>query len=425
MSVTRRSRAASVADVSSHARPEFRRSTFADVPAARRLGAEAFGVSPHPSPDPDPESWPSANTRPWVATVDGEVVAGLGVRSFTSWFHGARLPTAGFAGVTVAAEHRGAGLLRPLMEAALAEARALGDVVSTLYPSSAGIYRGLGYEVVGAFEDVRIPMAALAAVPRPAADVRARRATAADVPAVRRVYEAWASAQNGPLSRAEAPFTMEPDEMVGPDADYTGVSLAVRGTGADEEVLGFASWSRGPGYDRTNTIEVDDLVALGPDAARALWRVLASFASVAGGVQVCTSGGWSGVDVARLVLPDHAATSAPRPYMLRLLDVPGALEAARVAPVTARVPFAVVDPRTPDLEGAWTLEAAGGAVRVTPDEAAGDRLTFTSAGLAATWAGAQSTANARLAGGASGPAAHDTVWDALWGGRQVHVRDYF
>ncbi|MEU2200559.1 GNAT family N-acetyltransferase [Isoptericola sp. NPDC019482] len=406
---------------------EIRRSTFADVPAARRLGAEAFGVSTRPSPDPDPGSWPSPNVRPWVATDHDEVVAGLGVRSFTSWFHGARLPTAGFAGVTVAAEHRGSGLLRPLMAAALAEARDLGDVVSTLYPSSAGIYRGVGYEVVGAFEDVRIPVAALAAVPRPAGGVRARRATAADVPAVRRVYEQWASAQNGPLSRGEAPFIMEADEMVGPDADYTGVSLAVSGAGADEEVLGFASWSRGPGYDRTNTIEVDDLVALTPDAARALWRVLASFASVAGWVQVCTSGGWSGVDVSRLVLPDHAATSVPRPYMLRLLDVPGALGSSRVAPVTARVRFAVVDPRTPDLEGAWTLEASVGAVRVSPDDAAtpGDRLTFTSAGLALTWAGAQSTANARLAGAVSGPAEHDAVWDSLWGGRQVHVRDYF
>ncbi|WP_176168859.1 GNAT family N-acetyltransferase [Krasilnikoviella flava] len=406
---------------------EFRRTTFADVPASRRLGAEAFGVSPHPLPDPDPDAWPLPNIRPWVATDDGEVVAGLGVRSFTSWFHGARLPTAGFAGVTVAAERRGSGLLRPLMEAALAEARALGDVVSTLYPSSAGIYRGLGYEVVGAFEDVRVPMAALAAVPPPGGDVRARRATADDVPAVRHVYEAWASAQNGPLSRVEAPFAMEADELVGPGSDYTGVSLAVRGSGADEEVLGFASWSRGPGYDRTNTIEVDDLVALTPDAARVLWRLLGSFASVAGWVQVSTSGGWSGLDAARLVLPDHASTSAPRPYMLRLLDVPGALGAARVAPVSARVPFAVSDARTPDLEGAWTLEAAHGTVRVAPDGAAtpGDRPTFTSAGLAQSYAGAQSCANLRLTGGLAGPTDHDAVWDALWGGRQVHVRDYF
>ncbi|MFE7406141.1 enhanced intracellular survival protein Eis [Isoptericola sp. NPDC057559] len=406
---------------------EFRRTTIADVPTSRRLGAEAFGAPATPLPDPDPAAWPLPNIRPWVATDDGEVVAGLGVRSFTSWFHGARLPTAGFAGVTVAAERRGSGLLRPLMTAALAEARALGDVVSTLFPSSTGIYRGLGYEVVGAFEEVRVPMSALAAVPPAEGGVRARRATAADVPAVRRVYEAWASAQNGPLSRAEEPFAMEAGDLVGPDAEYTGVTLAVRGAGDDEEVLGFASWSRGQGYDCSTALEVDDLVALSPDAARALWRVLGSFSAVVGWVQVCTSGGWSGLDVARLVLPDHAATPAPQPYMLRLLDVPGALGAARVAPVAAQVPFAVADPRTPDLEGAWTLEAADGAVRVVPDADAvpGDRPTFTSGGLAQSWAGAQSAANVRLAGGLSGPDAHDAVWDALWGGRQVHVRDSF
>ncbi|WP_166848993.1 enhanced intracellular survival protein Eis [Isoptericola sp. BMS4] len=406
---------------------EIRRSRLADVPAARRLGAEAFGVPDSPPPEPEPDTWPAANTRPWVALDDGEVVAALGVRAFASWWHGTRVPTAGLAGVTVAAERRGSGLLRPLVDTALAEAREAGDLVSTLYPSSAGIYRGLGYEVVGAFEDVRFPMAALAAVRPPTGDVRARRATAADVPAVRRVYEDWASAQNGPLSRAEAPFTMEPDEMVGPDAEYTGVTLAVTGAGPDERVLGFASWSRGAGYDRTNALEVDDLVALTPDAARVLWRLLGSFAAVAGSVQVSTSGGWSGLDPARLVLPDHAASSEPRPYMLRLLDVPGALGAAVVAPVTARVPFAVVDPRTPDLEGAWVLEAAGARVGVTPDDGAvpGDRMTFTSAGLAQSYAGAQSTANLRLAGDLTGPARHDAVWDALWGGRQVHVRDYF
>ena len=407
-----------------------RRTTFADVPAARRLGAEAFGVPSTPQPDPTPESWPAANTRPWVAVDDeggaDELVAALGVRRFTSWFHGVPVPTAGFAGVTVAAERRGSGVLRRLFDAALDEARARGEVVSTLYPSAAGIYRHLGYEVVGSFDDVRIPMSALAAVRAPHG-VRTRRATAADVPAVRRTYDAWASAQNGPLTRAEKPFVMEADELVGPDADYTGVSLAVTGAGDDERLVGFVSWSRGSGYDRQNALEVDDLVALTPDAARALWRLLGSFSAVVGEVRLATSGGWAGADVSRLVLPDHAERTSSRPYMLRLLDVPGALGAARLAPVDARVPFAVVDPATPDLEGAWTLVVDGGAVRVEADDRAtpGDRPTFTSAGLAQSYAGAQSCANLRFAGHLGGPADHDATWDALWGGRQVHVRDYF
>ena len=116
--------------------------------------------------------------------------------------------------------------------------------------------------------------------------------------------------------------------------------------------------------------------------------------------------------------------------MLFRSDVPGAVAAAHVPPVTARIPFAVVDPRTPDIEGAWTLVVADGKAHAEPDAAAPadpatDRLTFTSGGLAASYAGAMSAANLRLAGRLAGPTTHDALWDALWRGRDVHVRDNF
>ncbi|PRZ05110.1 putative acetyltransferase [Isoptericola sp. CG 20/1183] len=406
-----------------------RRSVVADVPAARRLGDEAFGAPATPRPAPEPGTWPSANVRPWSAYDGEELVATLGVRRFTSWFHGAAVPTAGFAGVTVAAERRGEGVLRPLFDAALAEAREQGEVISTLYPSAAGIYRSLGYEVIGSYDEARLPMAALATVRPPAGGVRTRRAAPADVEAIRAVYRTWAAAQNGPLTRTEKPFLPEPDELFGLESGYTGISLAV---GPDDEVLGFASWNRGSGYDGTGTIEVDDLVALTPDAARALWRVLGSFGTVAGSVRLSTSGAWTGSDPSRLVLPDHTVTTTSRPYMLRLLDVPAALGTACLPPLSARVPFSVVDPRTPDVEGSWTLLVHDGVAQVHPDApsvpAAGrepDRLTFTSSGIALSYAGAASTANLRLAGHVRGPSTHDRLWDALWHGRDVHVRDYF
>lgn len=289
---------------------DIRRSDFSDARAARRLGDEAFGAPAVRAPDPEPGAWPPANARPWSAWDGDELVGVLAVRHFTSWFHGAAVPTAGFAGVTVAAERRGEGVLRPLFDGALAEAREQGEVVSTLYPSAAGIYRGLGYEVIGSFDEVTLPMAALATVRPPSSGVRTRRATPADVEAIRAVYSTWAAGQNGPLTREEKPFVAEPDEMFGPEAEYTGVSLAV---GAEDDVLGFVSWTRGSGHDGSGAIEVDDLVALTPDAARALWRVLGSFATVVGSVRLSTSGGWAGSDPSRLVLPDHAATTTSRP----------------------------------------------------------------------------------------------------------------
>ncbi len=110
--------------------------------------------------------------------------------------------------------------------------------------------------------------------------------------------------QNGPLTRDETPFTMEADDMFGPESECTGVNVAID----DGEIVGFVSWSRGTGYDRSGTIEVDDLIATSPDAARVLWRVLASFEAVTGLVKVSTSGGWTGADPSRLVLPDQSAT---------------------------------------------------------------------------------------------------------------------
>jgi predicted acetyltransferase len=207
------------------------------------------------------------------------------------------------------------------------------------------------------------------------------------------------------------------------------VTLAV----ADDGVVGFADWRREAGqHGGRPTIVVRDLVALTPDAARALWRVLGSFAPVAPTVRLTTSGGWAGSDVSRLVLPDHRAVTTTEPYLLRMLDVAGALDAARLAPVTTRVPFAVVDPRTPDLEGSWVLDVVEGAPRTTPAEGTGSGSAvdgggpvFTAAGLALSYAGSQSTANLRLAGHLSGPTTYDATWDALWGGRQFHVRDAF
>lgn len=401
---------------------------FDDAIASRQLGMEAFGFPSTPPGDIAAADWPPTNLRAWGAYDDGVLVGRTLVREFTSWFHGSRVPTAGMAGVTVAAENRGGGVLRPLFDAVLADARERGEVVSTLFPSSVGIYRGLGYEVIGSFHDVRIPMSSLVGVRPPTSGVRARRATAADLPAIVRVYDTWAAAQNGPLTRAEEPFSFVADDMFGQSADYTGVTIAV---GPDDDVLGFASWTRGPGDDRMNAIEVDDLIALTPDAAQVLWRTLGSFMSVVGAVQVSTSGGWTGADPSRLVIPDHAATTASTHlYMLRILDVAGAVASAHLPPLTARVPFAVVDSRTPDIEGAWTLEVADGAATARPDadapaDPSADRLTFTSAGLALAYAGATSAANLRLAGHLTGPTTDDRLWDALWRGRDVHVRDNF
>ena len=132
-----------------------------------------------------------------------DLVAAAEVRELASWFGGAAVPTAGIAAVAVRPEHRGARLLVPLFREMLADARARGEVISTLFPTAPGIYRPLGYEIVGELADVEVPVASLARIPAPDGIVlrRADPDDEHDVVVRRAVYDRWAVAQNGPLTR--------------------------------------------------------------------------------------------------------------------------------------------------------------------------------------------------------------------------------
>ena len=144
-----------------------RRLDLDDLQQARDLGAEAFGSPPAGTPvAPLPTELP-AGRREWGAFEDGRLVAKVVTHEYHSWWQGRRVPTAGVAGVAVSPEHRGRGLLRSLLDVALDEAVQRGEVLSTLYPTANGIYRGLGYELVTSLDTVEVPTAELARVAAP------------------------------------------------------------------------------------------------------------------------------------------------------------------------------------------------------------------------------------------------------------------
>lgn len=394
--------------------PELRELTVDDFDASLALGREAFGVPPAGTPMASVDDWPYPGRHTFGTFRDGRLQARVAAREYHSWFRGVEVATCGVAGVTVAAEHRGEGLLADLLSAVLSDAADRGEVVSTLYPTAPGIYRPLGYELVTSYDTVEVPTAALATVRAPVG-LTTRRATVADLPAVRAVYDTWAAQQNGPLTRRGPSFTSSDAEVL---AESTGITLAVDEAG---EVVGYASWNRGPG-GADGRMDVGDLIGLGPDACRALWRVLGSFSSVVPAVRVRTSG----ADLARLVLPGLTWTVVEtHPYMLRVLDLPGAFAAL---PLTgsARVPLRVVGDRLGVLDGDYLLEVGehgASCERTAPEPTA---AVLTPQGLALLWSGAQSCGNLRLAGQlTAGSPAHDATLDALLGGRQLHVRDYF
>lgn len=95
-----------------------RRLSPADAEASRRLGQEAFGVPATPPTEPATVERPGATS--YGAFVGDTLAARLVDRDYASWFGGVAVPTAGIAGVTVAVEHRGQGILRALMALGLA-----------------------------------------------------------------------------------------------------------------------------------------------------------------------------------------------------------------------------------------------------------------------------------------------------------------
>lgn len=390
-----------------------------DIPASLALSIEAFGPLPAATPLPDPARFPPPGRHPW-GTFDGDrLVARVMGREFHSWWHGRSIPTNGIAAVAVAAESRGRGLLDDLFAAVLDEGLVRrGEVLSTLYPTAPGIYRRFGYEVVGSLDTVEVPVVALAGL---AADdgVTLRRAGAEDVEAVRDLYDVWAAACNGPLSRRGASFPATAQEVV--DA-FTGITVAER----DGRLVGWCSWQRGAGWDHTSVIDVTDLVALDPGAARALWRMLGSFSSVTGTIRVQTSG----ADVARLALPSaHWSVVERHAYMLRIHDVAATLTGLALAPPGWRVPdvsFTVAGDLLGAADGDYVLSVQAGVSACVTGRRQEGAPVFAPRGLAMVWSGTWSCADTRAAGLLSGGSPEvDRTLDLLFGGRPVHVRDYF
>ena len=197
-------------------------------------------------------------------------------REYHSWFHGRQVPTNGIAGVAVAAERRGAGLLDDLMapcsrKACASGARSSRRSTRPRPPSTAATATSSS----PAYDTVEIADRPAGRQARPRGH-HVRRATAADFDAVRRIYATWAAAQNGPLTRTGASFPADADEFVA----VVHRRDARRGRRRGRRLRGVEP--RLPGYDATATVEIADLVALTRDATSPLWRLLGSFATVTG-----------------------------------------------------------------------------------------------------------------------------------------------
>jgi len=244
----------------------------------------------------------------WGLFVHEQLVATAARKPYASWFGGREVPTCGVGGVAIAPEFRGRGFLRPLLERLHDDAREQGDVIATLFASAPGIYRHLGYETVGAMDTIEVPATTLHRFTR---RHELRRATAGDLPEVKRIYADWASRHDGPLTRTSVEF--DHDVWLN---DATGVTLALDDDGRG---VAYAAWNRSPGVGGDAFVEVEDLVWTDDATRDSLLWMFGTFSSVTPTVRFDTSG-----TELTSVLPDHRVRDH-RPYDLLVLQ-PDAFE---------------------------------------------------------------------------------------------------
>jgi predicted acetyltransferase len=393
-----------------------------DREAAWRLGSLAFGY--HAEPMPEAYDAQPGRTAWGAYDGDGRLVGKAVDREQGHWFGGRVVPTAGVAGVAVAPELRGRGVARQLLTRLLAGARERGAVISTLFPTTAVPYRRAGWETVGALTYTAWPASVLASVGAGGA-VALRPASAGDVPGIAALYRDVARAGTGMMERSGPAFTADPERLL---KAFDGLTVAVSPSG---ELIGYASWNRGRGYDPSSKVTVYDLVGMTADATSALLAMFGSWASVAPTVVVRLSTS----DPARLLFPPgEARIESYEPWMLRVVDAPGAV-AARGWPanLSGELDLDLVDDECPWNAGPYRLVLAGGEGRLEPG-GSGHGVRLTARGLAAWYAGAASPDVLRRAGllaggdagdrGPTGPGTDDLLLAAT-AGPPATLHDYF
>ncbi len=345
-------------------------------------------------------------------------------RYFTmrQWWHGRSMPMAGVAGVKVAPEERGRGVGRALMAELLADIARRGFPVSTLYPSTLG----------------DLPVARLGAGGRPARDhdagagpgpagragPRGARPGAGggadgEAPGLRPAGPADADDITATLGRVHqalrhnGPLTRQPEETARWLQNEDQFAYL-----ADD---GFLSYRWSDGHEG---LHVDVLTAASAVTSRALWRILASHATMAESVRARLS---PDDPITWLLREPEAVDHREENWMLRLVDPEQAI-AARGFPANAAVTaqLELTDPDLPGNSGRWALEVGGGAGKLAPaaGTADGSALRLGARGFAALFGGVPVATLRRSGLAAGGDVAADEALDSAFGG-PAFMHDYF
>lgn len=328
--------------------------------------ANALRVSLNLEPSFLEHSAPTLPLEDIRAVFEGErVLAVAGERRFRQRFGGRELEMCGIWGVATLPEHRGAGLATLAVGELLREAKGRGVPLTALYPAILRPYRNLGYELAGTYTEqrIRIDDLPLRGGPLPAAEYEEAR----DLEDVRACYRRAVEPHNGPIDCDDPRWW--PRRIMGtPNPDEHHRAVVVRGRGGEVEAYASFVFEKHEGdMDIDFRLSCRHLVA---STIEGIESLLGYFRGFRGLGQLVQFPGAPADPLAMLVDEQKVQPSWTFRWMLRLLDVPAAIEGRGYPPIDGEAIIAVEDPTFPENGGPWRLVAEGGKVRVSSAEGA-------------------------------------------------------
>jgi predicted acetyltransferase len=288
-----------------------------DVPQRDALARLAFGMASPPPPE-RPRPAPEQS----VGAYDGDrLVANVTILADAHWFGGEAVTSGGVTTVVVAPDQRGRSLAREVVSEAIRRLHARGDAISVLHPTTATLYRGLGYEIAGWYRATDVPVTSLARIVPPT-DVTVEPAEPQHVEVA---YDAAAPLHDGWLWRSRAAR-----ELIRFDFEHSTLPKAAFRAVRDGDTLGalvYTEVSAGP-LPRFDLV-ASQLYATDVHALRALLAVAGAHGTMA-------------INLRTFLPPDDLALAVPHgqqlspgrhtPWMLRIVDAPTAIAQRGYAP---------------------------------------------------------------------------------------------
>jgi predicted acetyltransferase len=345
------------------------------------LMRQAFGGTETFDPDA-----PETDPEKFVCVYLGDQMVGSVLTfDFSMTWGGRGVRCGGVSGVVVAPEARGRRAAKRMLGESFDRMDRAGQPIAALYPTTASLYRGAGFEIVGWYQRRRIP---LSAIRTDLADDLAWRSVPVTEDVVRRIHDDMAGRHDGWFRVDPGWWEFRARRQQGDISTNRYTYVGARG-GTDVAAVQYRYDKSGDFYD----LEVELIAGIDGDAIGAVLGLLAGHGTTAGHVTTALPASALGPHVPQL---QRTTGASDWPWMLRLVDAPAAV-AARGWPrsVSGSVELDVVDDSRPGNQGPHVLEIGDGQGALL--RGGSGRVTVTAQDLAMLYSGCD-VAGLRAAG---------------------------